>query len=92
MSQLFKNQSLLTITLETGIDLSTASVTRILFEKPNKKRGFFTASVSGTALVYVVQNNDFDMEGEWKLQAYAEIAGKKAFGQIVNYKFLNTLN
>lgn len=84
----YKTQSLLTINLATGMDLSGASVTRILYQKPNNgTKGYWTATVSGQNLVYEVQNGDIDKEGTWLFQSYIEVGGKKGFGLVAKQVF-----
>lgn len=88
----FKTQSLLTITAETNYsDLASASVTRILYTKPNGAKDHWDATVSGTKLVYNVQNDDIDMEGVWKFQAYIEVGGLKGFGNVISQQFERSL-
>jgi hypothetical protein len=85
---LFKGQSLLTLTVDTGYkDVASATVTKILYEKPNRKKGEFEAIVDGTKLSYDVQNGDIDVAGMWKFQAYIEVGGLKGYGDIVIYNF-----
>lgn len=93
MGELFKSQGLLRITMETGYDsLDNADVTRILYEKPQSKtKGYFEAQVSGTTLIYNLQNGDIDEVGNWEFQAYIEIAGAYTFGGIVKHHFRKPL-
>jgi hypothetical protein len=83
----YKTQSLLTINLATGMDLSGASVTRILYKKPNGTKGYWTATVSSQNLQYVVSNGDIDQEGTWQFQSYIEVGGKKGFGLVAKQVF-----
>lgn len=89
---LYKNQSVITITLDTGVDTTAATVKKILYEKPNKVKGEWTATSSTTFLSYDVANNDIDIAGLWKFQAYLEIGGKKSYGAIVTENFDTPLN
>jgi hypothetical protein len=82
--KIFKDQGYSTITLETGLDLTSATVTRILYKNPIGGTGYFTATVSNTtALTYQATNSDWNYSGEWQFQAYVEIGGLKAYGDIV---------
>lgn len=83
----YKTQSLLTINLATGMDLSGASVTRILYKKPNGIKSYWTATVSGQNLQYVVSNGDIDVEGTWQFQSYIEVGGKKGYGLVAKQVF-----
>lgn len=84
MSKIFKNQGFFILTLDTGIDLTSATVTEIKYRKSNGERGEFTASVVDTTkLTYQFSNDDLDVAGLWQFQAYVEIGGLHAFGEIV---------
>lgn len=88
MSHVFKTQSLLTITVETGYgSLASASVSRILFTKPNKETGYFEGTVSGTTLVYSFIDGDIDQSGLWYFQSYIEVGGLKGLGLIATHYF-----
>lgn len=87
MGQLFTNTGQLTIYLDTGIDLTSATVTKIKYIKPNGVTGEWTATVSGTALTYDVSNTDIDVSGTWQFQAYIEIGGEIGRGEIVTQTF-----
>lgn len=89
---LYNKQSLITITLDTGVDTTTASVKKILYEKPGKIKGEWTATSSTTFLSYNLSNGDIDVPGLWKFQAYLEIGGKKSYGTIVTENFDTPLN
>ena len=87
MSQLFTNTGLLTISLDTGQSLSSATVTKILYKKPNGVKGEWTATVSGTSVQYDVTNTDIDVPGTWQFQAYVEFSGEIGRGEIVTQTF-----
>jgi hypothetical protein len=91
MSKVFKNQGYYTITLDTGLDLTSATVTRILYKKPNGVKGYFTATKSGTSLTYQCSNADLDVSGNWQFQAYVEIGGLKGFGDFIWQNVYNPL-
>ena len=78
----------MTITLETNYsNLAVASITKILFIKPNGDKGSWDAAVSGSRLVYNVQNGDINVNGNWQFQAYIEVGGLKGMGDIVSKSF-----
>lgn len=80
---LHKDQSYFSISLDTGISLGSASETKILYQKPvSGTKGEWTATVDGTSLNYAVQNGDIDEIGNWKVQSYAVIGGRKAYGEV----------
>jgi hypothetical protein len=87
MSILYTGSGLLTLTLDTGRDLTGASNPKILYQKPDGTKGEWTATISGQSLTYAVINTDIDQAGVWKLQTYIEVAAKKGYGEIVEQVF-----
>lgn len=78
---IFKNHDLLTIELDTGYNISSASEVKILYQKPNATKGEWVGTVTeNTKISYAVQADDLDMAGTWVLQSYAVIGGKKGYG------------
>lgn len=78
----FKNQSLLQITANTGYpDLADCTITQILYEKPDGTTGAWDADVSGETLVYQFQDGDIDQKGRWTFQAYFVNGGLKGYGK-----------
>lgn len=58
------------ITLETGIDISSAPNLEIAFRRPDGSQGAWPATLDGTEDMYVVTEPDtLDQEGGWVLQA-----------------------
>lgn len=91
-NDVFVNQSLLQLKLNTRHSLSGATVLKILYTKPDGvTSGFFTATASGTYLTYNVQAGDIDVAGEWTFQAYAEIAGLIGWGSLTTKTFLTPI-
>lgn len=83
---IYKDQSLLTIILETGLSLTTATDPKILYKKPDGTTGFFTATIARTKLTYDVQNGDLDQTGVWQLQASVQIGERTGLGDITKIK------
>jgi hypothetical protein len=90
---LFKTQSLLIITLDTGIDITTASVRKILFQRPDGTKSFWNATLSGTTKVSysLILADAIPTAGKWKFQAFVTLNGLDGFGDIVDYEFKNNL-
>lgn len=89
---IFKGQTLLTITLDAGQNITAASTLEIDFIKPSQLNGTWTATASGTnSLRYEIVSGDIDESGTWKLQSSVTISGKVAKGVIVNMEVLETL-
>lgn len=81
---IFVEQGYSTITLDTGIDITAATVTRILYKNPSGVTGYFTASVvETTKLRFQLTDTSITANGPWQLQAYVEIGGLNAYGEIV---------
>jgi hypothetical protein len=93
MSKVYKKQTNITLTLDTGIDL-TVGVTeaKILFNKPNGEKGEWTGIVSGSTLSHTFVDGDIDRDGMWKFQAYVVKGGKKHYGEITEKYFYKPLN
>ena len=80
MSQ-FETDTLLTITAQTNYaGLGSATVKKIMFEKPSGSKGFWLGTLAGTALTYNVQAGDIDQPGLWFFQTYIEVAGQGIHG------------
>lgn len=87
MSILFTNSGLITLTLDTGRDLTGASNTKILYQKPDGTKGAWTGTVVGQMLTYALANTDIDQSGVWKFQTYIEVSEKKGYGEVVEQVF-----
>lgn len=91
----FNHQSLLTIQLETGYDLSAVgALLKIYFRKPDGTVGSWNATATGTGntkMKYDVAVDDIDQYGIWKFQASYELAGREARGEIAQQNFLSRL-
>jgi hypothetical protein len=90
----YVGQDLLTITMETGYDLSTATVKEVHYTKPDGTYGTWNTNItySGTAMIYDVQDADIDQEGKWYFQPYIEVSGQAAWGKKASIKFINPLS
>jgi len=93
---LFKLQSLISITLDTGIDCSAASVMKILYERPDGTRSFWNASWVGvndpTKITYSLLVGDaIPQAGKWRFQSFVNIGGRDGFGDIFEHDFKNNL-
>ena len=83
----FITHGYMTLTLETGIDLSGASNTKILYKTPSGRRGEFPATVSGTTLTYQLSNDDIAVSGQWEFQSRVTIDNLTAYGDIAKVTF-----
>ena len=79
-------EDIVVLKLETGVDLSTATRLKIKYQKPNGERGEWEASVGDppTTMEYKVKEKDLDVDGWWRLQAYAEFPTWRGHGKIAH--------
>lgn len=92
MSDVFEGQTILQLKLDTKIDLSNATVLKILWKRPDKITGATAVTaVEGSIMVLDLSTINIT-PGKWEFQAYAEIGGKKAFGDIVSRIFKEKLH
>lgn len=88
----FITSGIITLRLDTQIDISAATVKKILYKKPSGVTGGWDATADGTALIYDINNTDIDIPGVWQFQTYVEIGGNKGFGEVVEQVFMKPLN
>ena len=81
-----------TLTLDTGITVTSASTARILYKGPRGVSGYWDAATTTTKLTYVVNTTDIAEQGKWEFQAYVIIGGVESYGDIAKQQFLNPLN
>lgn len=82
----------LAITLETGVNITTANKLAIKVMTPDGKTKEWPASQaagSTTALVYNTQQGDLLKPGVYKLHAYVEMSGWKGDGELAQLEVLN---
>lgn len=74
MSKIFTNQTKLTINVNVMDNISDVSTALIKYEKPNRERGSFPATVVDptTGLIsYAIQTDqDLNVAGSWKFWAH----------------------
>ena len=88
MSEVYKNQSYLTIYLDTNVDLTTATSMEILYKKPDGTTGEWDGSADDTTKIkYDVQDGDLDQAGQWYFQAKFILNGETAYGAKTYYTF-----
>lgn len=72
------------ILLDCGVDISTATLVKVLVKPPSGAPREWTGIVVGTRMIeYVIQTGDLNLAGEWRLQAYVEMPGWSGRGQPV---------
>jgi hypothetical protein len=70
------------LTVDAEIDISTASVVKILYQKPDGSKGEFSATASGQNAVYVFSSAELDMVGSWLFQVKYTIGAKIGYSRI----------
>jgi len=75
------------IIVDTCSDITTATVTDLLVEKPDGTLVTWSGDVYETTKIkYVVQAGDFDQAGEYILQAYVEMPGWQGRGNSTSFR------
>jgi hypothetical protein len=81
------------LSLDIGENVSTATVKRIYYLKPDGKEGWWAATLETGNLIlsYTTKAGDLDVAGSWKLQAYVEMTAWKGLSEtitlVVNKRF-----
>lgn len=84
MSTIFKDQELLSIILDTNIDVDSATTLEVLYEKPDGTSGAWAGvAFETTKIKYNVQEGDLDQVGDWRFQSHIVIGGEDGYGDIV---------
>lgn len=89
---LFITQGNLLLPLDTDLDLSTATVAKILWKNPIGRKGEWTGTVVGDSIQYQLSNSSITVPGFWEFQAFATIGGLDSYGDIVRIEFKKPLN
>ena len=78
---IFKDQGLLTIELDTGYDITSATSAKILYQKPDGTTGEFVGAASDTTKIsYSLVDGDIDQAGTWIFQSFVTIGGRNGYG------------
>ena len=90
---LYKDQTMLDLEFETGVDLAAASVKKIIMVKPGNQRSELEATHEGTKLVFInpAATNTFDQAGIYKFQGKFVIEGREGRTSIVEKEFHKAL-
>ena len=95
MSRIYKNDIGTKIILDAGCNISTATVWKILYDKPGTSRvkGEWDATAEGTdSVAYVTLVNDLDVVGKWNVQLYIETPTWKGYGEKVSFEVYDNLD
>lgn len=85
MGRIHKGQTAITLTLDTYVDLSASSSTRIYYKKPSGTTGYWDASVTSTTKLRFTdfETTTLDEEGVWYVWTYAVLTTGIAIGEAV---------
>lgn len=87
MQVVFVGDSGTVILLDCGVDISSATSVKIIAKSPQGEKKEFTSTIDGTNNVkYVIQSTDFDIAGNWLLQAYVQMpdwTGRGAWATLI---------
>lgn len=80
---------------EDIIDISTVISIDIIFSKPDgttltKVGAFYTDGTDGK-VKYVIQDDDLDMAGNWKIQAFVDFGSTEFYSTIQSFKVYGNL-
>ena len=71
------------VILDTGSNVSTSTVRKIQYEKPDGTSGEWVASVYNENYIkYTTQQDDIDQAGKWKFRAYIEMPTWVGYGTV----------
>ena len=94
MAKIYQGTKKVKITVPTGIDLTSASVTKLYIKKPNGSEAIWTTGVTIVApatdgnLQYYTLAGDLDLPGLYLGMAYVETTGGagKYWGETFSFK------
>lgn len=92
MSNIYKGQTDFILSVETGIDISTATSGKIYMQSPSGDKMQKSASISGTKLIYYGTAGGFNQAGTWQLQAWVLISGLENWGAITQINIASNLS
>lgn len=82
MSVIYKNDIGTELILDCGVDVSTATVRKVRARMPGGGLKEFVASANtANTIKYVLLDGDFNVAGNWQVQAYIEMPGWKGRGE-----------
>ena len=75
-----------TINIDLGLNIESATTAKILYEKPSGKTGEVEATLGETSISFTtpLDSEFFDEEGLWSFQPYVESPIWKVYGQKVS--------
>jgi len=79
--------------INTGVDITAATVANIHYRKPSGATGSFTGATDSTYyVIYTTQlATEIDEDGDWEFQAYVETSSWKLRGQVCKVRVVEAL-
>ena len=85
MSVIYRNDIGTELILDCGVTISTATVMKVRAKSPSGGIKTFDATLNNsTSIKYVLVDGDFNVAGNWQVQAYIEMPGWKGRGEWAN--------
>jgi len=82
MSVIYRNDIGTELILDCGVTISTATVMKVRAKTPSGGVKVFDATLNNsTSIKYVLLDGDFNVAGNWQVQAYIEMPGWKGRGE-----------
>lgn len=82
MSKIYIGDIGTNIIVDLGSDITTATVKKIKYKKPDGTEGEWLANISGTRFfTYTSVSGDLDPIGKWILNAYVEMPAWQGHGE-----------
>lgn len=80
------------IVFETKEDLSSATIHKLIYRKPDGVVGEWPGTVDGTKVTYTtISISDFSIMGTWTMQAYIETPTRKAHSEYAKFEIAANL-
>ena len=82
MSVIYVNDIGTELVLDCGVNISTATLMKVLARNPSGGKKTWVASLNTTTSIkYVLQAGDMAVPGKWKVQSYVEMPGWSGRGE-----------
>ncbi len=86
MAKIYVGSKRIKLTVPTSIDLTDAVLTKLYIKKPNGAESQWTATISGTNLIYYTVAGDLDIAGLYYGMAYVTTANGIYWGETFSFK------
>lgn len=87
LSKIYKEDVGRKFSLDAETDISTATVAKLKYTKPDGTTGYWDGSIEDSRYVFYITQSvtDLDQTGKWKIQMYLEINGAELHGNIEDF-------